>query len=804
VTVLIQDAHYALRTMRRAPGFTAVAVITLALGIGANTAIFSIVNAVLIRPLPYDRPARLVSILESNPRRGLDVTAVSPANFVDWRRQNTVFTAIAGTQFVSFNYTGNTGAIRIDGAAVSANLLSLLGQQPLTGRGFEDADEQPGHDNVLLISETLWQRQFGDDHQILGKVVTMNGQKFTIIGVMPASFQFPFPGLEVWKPLAFVNSDLANRSDYRLQVVARLKDGVSVEQAKANMQSVCRRLEQDYPDTNTGVGVRIEDLHEASMGGSRSLIFVLFGAVVLVLLIACVNIASLLSVRFLGRQHEMALRSSLGATRGRLVRQFLTESILLGFFGGALGIATAFAGLKLLLGFLPRFNLPPNAITIDGNVLLFTMLLSIVCGMLFGAVPAWQSALANPAEGLRESTRGGRGTRSQRVFQNGLIIGEIALSLASLVGAGLLMRSFVSMLKVDPGFRSERVLVNTLLVLPRYKYPENYQRVNFFRTLLERLSGLPGVEASGGITSLPLQGNSIFSPFRIQGRPTGPDGKLMAAVINVVSPGYFNTMGIPLRGGRWFTDNDGEQSPRVAVINDVAAKRFFDNTDPVGRQVFIRAQDDQPYTVVGVVGSSRQFDITSAPNPEIFTNYQQSTMSYMYVLVKTKGDPTTLIPTIRRAVAEIDPEQPVGHRTLVQQMENAVAQPRLYTLLVGMFAVLALLLAMVGVYGVMSYAVTQRIQEIGVRMALGAHRSHVLRLFLANSFKVVFIGVAAGLALALALNRVMVNMLFNVKSTDAFTFTFAAGLLCFAALVASYLPARRATRVDPIIALRHE
>jgi putative ABC transport system permease protein len=570
------------------------------------------------------------------------------------------------------------------------------------------------------------------------------------------------------------------------------------------MRSVTSSLEHDYPDTNTGVGAQIEDLHEAFMGGSRTLRFVLFGAVVMVLLIACVNIASLLSVRFLGRQHEMALRSSLGATRGRLLKQVLTESILLGLLGGMLGLATALAGLKFLLGFLPLFNLQENAITIDGHVLAFTMLLSMVCGVLFGAVPAWQSARTNPADGLREGTRGGRGTRSQRLFQNGLIVGEIALSLVALVGAGLLTRSFVSMLKVDPGFRSERVLVNTLLVLPTYKYPENYQRVNFFRSLLERLSGLPGVEASGGITSIPLQGNSFFSPFRIQGRPTGSDGKLMAAVMNVVTPGYFNTMGIPLRKGRWFADNDGEQSPRVAVINDVAAKRFFENTDPVGQQVFIKAQEDRPYTVVGVVGSSRQFSITSEPNPEIFTNYQQSTMSYMYVLVKTKGDPTTLIPTIRRAVAEIDPEQPVGHRTLVQQMKNAVSQPRLYTLLVGMFAVLALLLAMVGVYGVMSYAVTRRTQEIGIRMALGAHRTHVLRLFLVSSFKVVVFGVAAGLALSLALNQLMANLLFNVKTTDAFAFAFAAGLLCFAALMASYLPARRATRVDPIIALRHE
>ena len=804
MTSVGQDVRYAFRTMLRAPGFAAVAVITLALGIGANTAIFSIVNAVLIRPLPYDRPERLVSILESNPRRGLPLTAVSPANFADWQRQSTAFSAMAATQSVSFNFTGNTGAIRINGAAISPNLLSLLGQQTMMGRGFEEAENQPGHDDVILISETLWQRQFGGESAVLGKVVTMNGQRFTIVGVLPKSFQFPFQGLEVWKPLAFTNADLANRSNYQLQVVARLKDGVSLEQARADMQAVSSRLEHDYPDTNAGVGIRIQDLHEAFAGGARSLIMVLFGAVVMVLLIACVNIASLLSVRFLGRQHEMALRSSLGATRGRLLRQFLTESVLLGFLGGALGILTAFAGLKFLLRFLPQFNLSEDAITIDGHVLLFTVALSVLCGILFGAVPAWQGARANPVQGLRESTRGAKGTRSQRLFQNGLIVGEIALSLVSLVGAGLLMRSFVSMLQVDPGFRSDRVLVNTLLVLPTYKYPENYQRVNFFRTLLERLNGLPGVEASGGITSLPLQGNSSFSPFTVQGHPTGPDGKLMAAVINVVSPGYFNTMGIPLKGGRWFTDNDAEQSPRVAVLNDVAAKRFFAKSKPMGQELFIQSQGEQPYTVVGVVGSSRQFDITDEPDPEIFTNYQQSTMSYMYVLVRTKGDPTALVPTIRRAVAEIDPEQPVGHRTLTQQMDNAVAQPRLYTLLVGLFAALALLLAMVGVYGVMSYAVSQRTQEIGVRMALGAHRNHVLRLFLTSSFKIVMFGVAAGLVLAFAMNRVVANLLFNVKPTDAITFTGAAGLLCLAALIASYVPARRATRVDPIIALRHE
>ncbi len=801
---ILQNIRYALRTLRRAPGFAVIAILTLALGIGANTAIFSIVNAVLIRPLPYDRPDRLVMILESNPRRGLPVTGVSPANFLDWKQQSTAFTDMAAAQWQAFNYLGSSGAVRIQGAAISANLLPLLGQSILFGRGFEKSEEQPGHDDVVLISETLWNRQFGRDRAALGKEMRMNGRTFTIVGVLPAGFEFPFSGIEVWKPLALSNADLANRSDYRFQVIGRLKDHVSLDQARSNMQAVCSRLEHDYPETNTGVTARVQELHEAYAGGARSLITVLFGAVAVVLLIACVNIAGLLSVRFLGRQHEMALRASLGATRGRLLLQFMTESVLLALAGGLLGIATAYGGLKLLLSF-PQFSFSQvSSINIDGNVLLFTLALSLICGILFGAAPAWQAARANPVDGLREGSRGNTGTRNQRLFQTGLIAGEIALSLVSLISAGLLMRSFVNMLRVDPGFRSERVLVNTLLVLPTYKYPQNYQRVHFFEQLLGRVSGLPGVEAAGGITSLPLAGNSIFSPFRIPGRPVGSDGRLPTAVINVVTPGYFSTMGIPLKQGRWFAEDDVEQAPKVAVINDVAAKRYFDKSNPVGAQVFIQSQGEQPYTIVGVVGSSRQFNITEAPEPEIFTNYHQSTMSYMYVLVRTRNDPTTLIPTIKRAVAEIDPEQPVGHRTLQQQISNVVSEPRFYTLLIGLFALLALLLAMVGVYGVMSYVVSQRTQEIGVRMALGARRNNVLGLFLARSFKVVAIGICAGLALALALGRVMANLLYNVRPIDAITFSAAALLLCLAAFLASYLPARRATKVNPLVALRHE
>lgn len=799
-----QDIRYACRGLRKSPGFFLIAVLTLALGIGANSAIFSIVNAVLIRPLPYDHSEQLVLLLESNPRRGLPITGVSPANFVDWQRQSTSFSEMSALESTSFNYRGDNGAIRIDGASVSPSTLDMLRVKPIMGRTFQEQEGQPGHDGVVLIGETLWHRQFGSDPQILGKVLTMNGQQFAVIGVLPAWFEFPFQGVEIWKPLAFSNADLANRSNYLLQVVGRLEHGITLAQARSEMESITKRLEHDYPD-DEGVSASLQDLHEAFTGGSRSLIYLLFGAVLMVLLIACVNLASLLSVRFLGRQHEMALRASLGATRGRLLRQFLTESVLLGCIGGALGVLVALGGLRLLLHWLPPFSLPrAQDIGVDANVLLFTLGLSLLCGIIFGAVPAWQSAHANPVEGLREGGRGAQGTPGHRVFRTGLIVSEVGLSLVSLVVAGLLMRSFVSMLKVDPGFRTDHVLVNTLLVLPTYKYPENYQRVQFFKTLLDRVKALPGVEAAGGITSLPLQGNSFFVPFRIQGRPVGPDGKLMAAVLNVVTPDYFNTMGIPLKRGRWFSDSDNEQAARVAVINDEAAKKFFSNADPLNQELFVSGQGDQPYRVVGVVGSSRQFDIASPPSPEIFTNYQQSIMSYMYLLARTAGNPSALVPSIRRAVAEIDPEQPVGHRTLEQQLDNAITEPRFYTLLMGLFAALALVLAAIGVYGAMAYTVSQRTREIGVRMALGAQRSTVMRLFLRDGLKLAVLGIFVGLALSFAATRAMSSLLFNIKPTDAVAFVSAALLLCLAIFLANFIPARRATRVDPLLALRNE
>lgn len=799
-----QDIRYALRGMRKAPGFFLIAVLTLGLGIGATAAIFSIINAVLLRPLPYGHPEQLVSMQESNPRRGLPVIGVSPGNFLDWSQEAKSFNSMSAVEWRTFNFTGNDGAIRIEGAMISPNLLQLLQQPLLLGRGFQQSEAQPGSNSVILIGENLWRRQFAGDRGILGKTVRMSGQSFTIIGVLPAPFHFPFPDTEVWQPLAFSNADLANRADYRLQVVARLRQGVSLFQARTEMESIARRLEHDYPEANAGVSVRVQDFHEAQTGGSHRLIFTLFGAVLAILIIACLNIAGLLSVRFVGRQHEMALRTSLGATRSRLIRQFLTESVLLGCFGGILGLMIAKGGLSLLLHFIPFFSTPATPIAIDVHVLLFAIGLSILCGILFGAAPAWQNAHANPVDGLREGGRSATGSRALRKLQTGFVVGEIGLSLVSLVVAGLLMRSFMRMLNIDPGFRTKHVLVNTLLVLPTYKYPENYQRIRFFDSLLGKIKQMPGVVAAGGITSLPLQSNSSFIPIRIEGRPTAPDGKLMAAVFNVVTPGYFTTMQIPLRRGRWFSDDDSEHSPRVAVINDVAANKLFAGTDPVGQRVYLSGQGEQPFTVVGIVGSCRQFDITSPPSAEIFANYQQSSMSYMYVLARTTGDPRRLIPAIRHAVAEIDPEQPVGHRTLAQQLDNAVSGDRLYTLLMGLFAGLALLLAAVGVYGAMSYAVSQRTQEIGVRMALGAHRRHVLALFLMQGGKVALLGVGIGLVLAFAACRVIANMLFDIRPTDAVAFSGAALLLIVTVLISNYVPARRATRVDPLLALRNE
>jgi putative ABC transport system permease protein len=793
---LWQDLRFGARMLVKQPGFTLIAVLTLALGIGANTAIFSIVNAVLLRPFPYQAPERLVILLER-----VSVTGgFSPSypNFVDWRAQNTVFEAISAVQQnESFNFTGTDEPERLQGRRVSAEFFSTLGVKPLVGRDFLPEEDRADAAPAVILSYSLWQRRFGNDPSVIGKQLTLNNQSFSVVGITPPNFQFGAQA-DVTVPIGLQAERFRLRGrDPGADVVARLKPQVSQQQAETELNLIAARLEQQYPESNKNRRVRVVPLHERVVGDVRQPLLILLGAVGLVLLIACANVANLLLVRASARQREMAVRTALGASRRTLMRQLLTESVLLVVLGAALGILLALWGASFIASQLPDGIPRLQEANVDARVLVFTLAVSLLTGLLFGLAPALQASRPNLTEGLKEGERGSSGRRQW--LRSGLVIGEVALTLALLVGAGLLIQSFRRVLAVDPGFKAQNLLTLQLSV----NNSDVQQVANFFDQLQQNIRNLPGVTVVAVSNGLPFN-TANYPGFIIEGRPI-PDNK-GSGLRYTVSPAYFQTMGIELLKGRLFTAEDTRDSQRVIVINEVLAQRHFPNEDPLGKR--LKETPTSPsLEIVGVVRHVEHYNLDgrNSVQPQFYTNFNQNPAGRAHVLVRTAVEPLSLAAAVRAQVAALNKDQAVFNvRTMEQTVAQSVAPRRFSMLLLMVFAVVALGLASLGIYGLMSYTVAQRTREIGVRLALGAQSGNVLSLVIGQGMKLALSGVALGLVAAVALTRTIENLLFGVSATDPVTFAALALLLTLVALLACYVPARRATRVDPMVALRSE
>jgi putative ABC transport system permease protein len=803
----IHDIRFGIRMLAKKPMFSIIAVITLALGIGANTAIFSVVNGVLLRPLPFKEPDRLMMIRETKLPQFPEFS-VAPGNFLDWKEQNTVFERLVAYKGSSLNLIGTGDPERLRALNVTEGFFAMLGAQPQLGRDFLAEEDQVGHNNVVILSYGLWQSRFSGDPKILNQTITLNRQAYTVIGVMPATFHFGSGEneLDLWTPMAFTEEQAQNHGGHGLVAIGQLKPGVTVDQARAEMSAIAGRLAAQYP-VDIGWDVKIMPLLEFSVRSIKPALLVLLVAVAFVLLIACANVANLLLARAAGRQKEIATRTSLGASRWRIVRQLLTESLLLSLLGGALGLALAKWGMDLLLTLAPP-DLPRlNNISLDGRALAFTATITLLTGVIFGLVPALQCSKPNLNETMKDAGRGStEGGRRQRI-RSTLVVLEVATALVLLVGAGLMIKSFWQLQKVDPGFNPDNALT-VQVSLPKTKYPEESQQVAFFQQLIERVATLPGVQSAGAGHVVPLSGNDFVLAFEIDGRPPLQPGVTQSTNYYSVSADYFKAMGIPLRRGRVFTERDIKDSPRVAVINETMAKKIFPDEDPIGKRItFDNRQKENPewFEIVGIVGDVKQYGLDQVTTMQTYEPYIQQTFPYMTLVVRTTGDPTNLNAAIRSEVLKLDKEQPTTNfKTLNEFFSISIAQQRFSVVLLGVFAVVALVLSAVGIYGVLSYAVTQRTHEIGIRVALGAGRGDVLRLVVGQGMLLTVIGVAGGLGAAFALTRLMASLLFGVTATDAVTFASVASLLLAVALLACYIPARRATKADPLVALRYE
>jgi predicted permease len=811
---LLKDIRYAIRSLLKQPGFTVVAVITLALGIGANTAIFSVINAVLLRPLQFHDPGKLVTLWERNPKQGYEQNPPAAGNFVDWRDQNRVFTQMAiYAPSKRFNLALEDQPERITGAAVSTSLFELLGVRPVQGRTFSSEEEQPGNDQVALISHSLWQRHFAADRDPVGRTITLDSKTYTIVGVMPEGFQFPGGSgtvlrrftpepAELWVPLALDVETLRQRSSHSLNVIGRLKPGITLGQATAEMDAIQQRLEQQYPTFFIGSNVKLVPLEEQIVGTARRPLLILWGAVAFVLLISCANVANLLLSRSSSRKKEFALRAALGAGRTRIIRQLLTESVLLSCAGGIAGALLAACGVNVLSAIVPPDFPRRGEIAIDGWVLGFTLLISVLTGIIFGLAPAIQSTKMDLTEALKVGGRNSAASSHRHSLRSLLVMSEMALALVLLIGAALMIQSFLRLRHVAAGFTPDNVLTMELS-LPRNSYPRE-SRPAFFQQLLERTQSVPGVQFVAAAKHLPLSGDNMNFAFDIEGRPF-PPGRSPGADCRFVTPDYFKALRIPLIKGRVFSEGDGPQAPHVLLINKAMADRFFTNEDPIGKRLELGINSFTGQ-IVGIVGDVKHVGLDADVNGEVYAAYSQAPFwTDMTLLVRTSGDPMSVAGPMRNELATLDKQVSIGKvRTMDTIAAESVAQPRFRTLLLGLFGLSALLLASVGVYGVMSYAVTQRTQEIGIRIALGAQVGDVRRLVIGNGMTLALIGVAIGLVGAYGLTRLMASLLFGISATDAPTFAAISAGLVAVALIACYIPSRRATKVDPLVALRYE
>jgi len=796
----LSDIRYGVRMLVKNPGFSAIAVIALALGIGANAAIFSVVNTVLLRALPYSDPDRLM-VLRENKLPQFSEFSVSPGNFTDWQKQNTMFEQLAAYGGTAFNFTsGDAEPERLRGARVSATLFEILGANATLGRTFLNEEDQPGQ-NVALLSSSLWKRRFSSDPNIIGQSISLNATSFTVIGVMPASFQFPDRDTEIWTPNGFTAQLAQAHGAHYLSVIGRLKPGITVEQANAEMVTIAGRLAEQYSGSNAGWSVNVFPMQEYDVRDIKPALLILLGAVALVLLIACANVANLLLARATSRQKEIAIRTALGASRWRVVRQLLTESVLLAFAGGIVGILLALWGTDLLLALAPDDLPRVKDVALDGRVIAFTVSVTLLTGILFGLAPALQASRPNLNEILKEGGRGSTGGHHR--VRGSLVITEVALALMLLVGAGLLIRSFYRLQQVHPGFNIKNGLAVNIS-LPGKKYAQADQLAAFYNQLIEKVSALPGVVSVGATQSMPIQSDYLLG-FNIQGRPLAAPGEDKSTNYYAVTPDYFKAMGVPLVRGRVFTDQDRKDTTRVAIVNEEMARRYFPDEDPIGKGINVTNGPEKFREIVGVVGDVKQYGL-SQPSPlQTYEPYSQNPFSAMTLVVRTESNPTALTSAIRSQVLAIDKDQPIARtRSLEQLVHESVARQRFAMLLLGTFGAVALILAAVGLYGVMSYSVTQRTHELGIRMALGARTGDVLRLVVSQGMTLALVGVGIGLAGAFGLTRLMASLLFATGATDPLTFAGIAVLLTGVALGACLVPARRAIKVDPMIALRYE